>query len=357
MSPDINIFDILTRAWACFSKRLGLVLAVVVIELIVALVFCAIPGLNVIYSLFVQCAIAGGVTIFLLKAVRGGDPEVGDLVQGFRDYLKWEAVGLLRGFVFLVICIPGLITLGAAGFFNQHMRVPLPPGIPTEDLPFDVPSAMDPHAYIMIGAGALITLLIAGYFMLRWLYVLPCAADGAGILDAFGQSAQLTRGRYGQLGMIYLGLGFVNLLGGLLCCVGGIFTSGLTYLAHMIVYDDLRRFHAQGGLQYGQAEYVPQQQSGPISRLAVTAGPHAGEVFALTANPIVIGREPGNGVALVRDMMASRQHARLIYDGIGWQVEDLGSTNGIYVNGQRVSTVTLNPGDQLQIGQTLFTAQ
>jgi pSer/pThr/pTyr-binding forkhead associated (FHA) protein len=49
---------------------------------------------------------------------------------------------------------------------------------------------------------------------------------------------------------------------------------------------------------------------------------------------------------------ASRQHARVEYDGSRAVLTDLGSANGSMVNGRRVDTATLNPGDEIVIGST-----
>ncbi len=88
------------------------------------------------------------------------------------------------------------------------------------------------------------------------------------------------------------------------------------------------------------------------SRLTVVAGPHSGQSFALQVG-LVFGRDPGNSAALPADTKASRRHAQLVSDGGGGvALEDLGSTNGTFVNGQRITKVALAPGDQIVIGST-----
>src|SRR3954470_5231673 len=90
--------------------------------------------------------------------------------------------------------------------------------------------------------------------------------------------------------------------------------------------------------------------------LQVVAGNAAGSNIALD-NELVIGRStPGLG-SLGGDSEISRVHARLSRDPSGQLVvEDLGSTNGTFVNGDRITAVTpVRPGDQLRVGQTTMT--
>jgi hypothetical protein len=67
-----------------------------------------------------------------------------------------------------------------------------------------------------------------------------------------------------------------------------------------------------------------------------------------------IGRGSGCDLRLP-DRAVSRQHARIRYAGGGWFLQDLDSTGGTFVNGQRVGAVRLGPGDHIQIGPDTFT--
>lgn len=89
-------------------------------------------------------------------------------------------------------------------------------------------------------------------------------------------------------------------------------------------------------------------------KLTAVAGPHAGTSFRLAAGaPLVLGRDPANAIGLPEDTKASRAHARILRDSGGsWVVEDNGSTNGTFVNGQRVTRQELAPGDTILIGAT-----
>ena len=86
--------------------------------------------------------------------------------------------------------------------------------------------------------------------------------------------------------------------------------------------------------------------------LVVTAGPMTGQRFELTG-PIEAGRE-ATGIAMGFDAQASRRHASFTPMGDTVTVQDLGSTNGTFVNGQRVQSATLSRGDVVQIGNSTF---
>jgi hypothetical protein len=74
----------------------------------------------------------------------------------------------------------------------------------------------------------------------------------------------------------------------------------------------------------------------------------------LSGSHVVLGRSREADIVL-QDPNVSRRHAELRRDEGGWQIVDLGSTNGIKVNGRRVSNQPLNPGDQITIGVTDLT--
>ncbi|MCX7926127.1 MAG: FHA domain-containing protein [Fimbriimonadales bacterium] len=95
--------------------------------------------------------------------------------------------------------------------------------------------------------------------------------------------------------------------------------------------------------------------TGPATRIVATQGPHAGQAFEINADLLTIGREAIHPIALVNDMGVSRNHAQITRQGDQTLIEDLGSTNGTYVNGVRISAPTpIKPGDTLQLGASLF---
>lgn len=110
-----------------------------------------------------------------------------------------------------------------------------------------------------------------------------------------------------------------------------------------------------------QPTYVPVNQTlmaasavtGNLSLVSVM-GPHSGQEFAFGPGSIRIGREAGCAILLAQDTMISRNHAQITWDGAGWIIQDLGSTNGLYVNGARVTQHMLRVGDSIGVGQTVL---
>jgi uncharacterized RDD family membrane protein YckC len=87
------------------------------------------------------------------------------------------------------------------------------------------------------------------------------------------------------------------------------------------------------------------------ARLVIVEGPDAGKEFELSGSSTV-GRE---GDISLNDSEVSRSHASLTFDGSTCTVQDLGSTNGTYVNEERLTAARqLGPADKLRIGVTVF---
>jgi pSer/pThr/pTyr-binding forkhead associated (FHA) protein len=87
--------------------------------------------------------------------------------------------------------------------------------------------------------------------------------------------------------------------------------------------------------------------------LEIVEGDDAGRQTPLEGS-IEIGREASSGLP-IDDEQASRRHTRVTAEGDHALVEDLGSTNGTYLNGQPVEGQrTLRPGDRLRVGLTVF---
>ncbi|MEO6953737.1 MAG: GGDEF domain-containing protein [Polyangia bacterium] len=87
--------------------------------------------------------------------------------------------------------------------------------------------------------------------------------------------------------------------------------------------------------------------------LIYPGGPELGKRFELHDGECTIGRGADCDIQVDRDSV-SRRHAKVTRQGTGWQVEDLGSTNGSYVNDNQVTAYALRDGDLLKIGNAIF---
>ncbi len=89
----------------------------------------------------------------------------------------------------------------------------------------------------------------------------------------------------------------------------------------------------------------------PTFRLVLKSGPNTGQAFNLETSEIVIGRDV-NATFVINDPEVSRRHARLSLQGANYVIEDLGSTNGTMVSGQRLAgPYILRPGEMITFGE------
>jgi predicted component of type VI protein secretion system len=88
-------------------------------------------------------------------------------------------------------------------------------------------------------------------------------------------------------------------------------------------------------------------------QFVVRSGPNAGKAYPLEGAELTVGRDPSNPVS-INDGEISRRHAKLSWKGASYVLEDLGSTNGTFVNGTRLSApLALKPGDAVSFGENI----
>lgn len=87
--------------------------------------------------------------------------------------------------------------------------------------------------------------------------------------------------------------------------------------------------------------------------LEIIEGPDKGQKLALRDEEVIIGRH-GQCDLVLHDPEVSRRHIKLVSGENGWWLDDLGSTNGSYVNGQRIMHHVAAPGDRIQLGQSVL---
>jgi hypothetical protein len=138
-----------------------------------------------------------------------------------------------------------------------------------------------------------------------------------------------------------------------------VFRFGFLLLLWLFIFAAFRVVRADlfGG-RVGRVASVPpravvgKKRGRGVRTLVVTAGPLSGTKITLGDQPILIGRADDSTLVLTDDFASSR-HARLSNRGGQWYVEDLGSTNGTYLDQQRVQgPLLVAPGQPIRIGQT-----
>lgn len=98
------------------------------------------------------------------------------------------------------------------------------------------------------------------------------------------------------------------------------------------------------------------QQGSDSFRLIVRRGPQPNQTYELTKDRVTLGRDITNDIT-INDPEVSRHHMQLIRGAGGYTIEDLGSTNGTFVNGQRLTSPRpLRPGDMIGLGETVTLA-
>ena len=110
------------------------------------------------------------------------------------------------------------------------------------------------------------------------------------------------------------------------------------------------------GLFGGEAEVTEEGLGGlealsaGSALLVVKRGPNAGSRFQLDKDVVSAGRHPQSDIFL-DDVTVSRRHAEFRRTSEGYEVSDVGSLNGTYVNREPIESSTLSNGDEVQIGK------
>jgi pSer/pThr/pTyr-binding forkhead associated (FHA) protein len=101
-------------------------------------------------------------------------------------------------------------------------------------------------------------------------------------------------------------------------------------------------------------DFAPPQPGAPAAILLVESGSLAGTRFPLGHEPFRIGAEEGNDLTIAEDAYLSSRHARLYFQEGSLFIHDQESTNGTFVNGERLGDTPrpLGPGDRIRVGHT-----
>jgi len=96
----------------------------------------------------------------------------------------------------------------------------------------------------------------------------------------------------------------------------------------------------------------PREETQKKPYLIVIAGNAVGEVYQIRKDTVILGREPDCDIS-IRDIGVSRKHAKISKAPSGEIIiEDLGSRNGTFINGEQIARKLLQDGDRIQLGMT-----
>src|SRR5262245_43775424 len=90
-----------------------------------------------------------------------------------------------------------------------------------------------------------------------------------------------------------------------------------------------------------------------IPKLISISGPLEGAVFPITDADVNIGRGPSNSICIA-DPLLSRQHCRITREGDVFNLQDLASFNGTFVNGVPIKQQAIEHGDQIKTGASIL---
>ncbi|MGE3975570.1 MAG: FHA domain-containing protein [Bdellovibrionales bacterium] len=87
--------------------------------------------------------------------------------------------------------------------------------------------------------------------------------------------------------------------------------------------------------------------------LKIISGPDKGSTYKLVSGKATLGRETGNDINL-NDQRCSQKHLAVLIQGQKIFIKDMGSRNGVHINGRKIEETTIQPGEPVQIGDTVF---
>ena len=131
-----------------FKRYPGLVIGVPALYFVLNMAGQSIPVLQVLYMIFIQPPIAGGLVIFALNVINDRNPTVGDLFAGFQEYGKWMGTYWLLTAISLACLIPALIAFGIGAALE-----------------------LEDASIVVIVLGSLVSLEALIMVMMRWIFV------------------------------------------------------------------------------------------------------------------------------------------------------------------------------------------
>jgi uncharacterized membrane protein len=230
----IHFGQAFAEGWNVFMKNAGMAIAGYFIIMGIATVAGYILCIGQVAWIFLlQFPFFGGLTLFYLNMVKGRKPEINDIFAGFRDFGRWLGVGWLYIAIFLISMIPLLVSGAVAGmlYYLRETALHSEPALANGLLAGMIISLV----IGFVGSAAIWIVLLVRYFFAYY-----AAAEGAGVLEAFGRSAEMTRGVRFQLLLITILMTLFTAAGMLVFCMGQLFTALIAKMVYTAIYLDLK---------------------------------------------------------------------------------------------------------------------
>ncbi len=219
---QLQVGDCVRNGWNGFKKNAGTAIGIVVIYGIITSIGNIIPIVNLAVAVVVTPVLSAGLAIFALKAARGGEGQIEDLFAGFNQNWFGSFIGAYWLFVAIVAAafVPPLI-----GFI---IDVAIHGGF----------TNFFPYVTIAVSAVCLVVLIIV---ILRFSMVTYLIIDGMAVMDAFKESARITKGSTGTLFLLALVNGLMIIGGILLLFMGLLVAMPLTMIIYASAYTLLKK--------------------------------------------------------------------------------------------------------------------
>ena len=219
MSQPLSIGACVNDGWNGFKRNAGVAIVGFLVYLAVAFAGGMIPFFNIVFSLFIIPALAGGLTILSLNLLRNNSPAVGNIFRGFQKYSSF----LGAYWLLLLIALVCLIPVGI-GYLIREL------------------SGSDAlAALVILGIVSAIILIVV---MLRWCMVYYLIADGSAVMPAFRESARITKGYRWTIFLLGIVNALIMILGVLALVVGYFVAAPVVMVAYASAYERLKGFAA-----------------------------------------------------------------------------------------------------------------
>ncbi len=220
MITQLKIGDSVRDGWGGFKKNAGTAIGLIVIYGMITSIGGVIPVVNVAVNLVVTPILSAGLSIFALKVARGGEGRIEDLFKGFNQFGSF-----LGAYWLFLLIVVGAFLPAAIGF---GIDVAINGGI----------ANLFPYITIVVSSVTFVALIIV---LLRFSMVTYLIIDGMDVMNAFRESARITRGFTGKLFLLALVIGLMIIAGVLLLFMGLLVAIPVTMITFAAAYTRLKQ--------------------------------------------------------------------------------------------------------------------